>query len=126
MRKTIRVHVIILSLVLLAPACLLADDLSDADHLLCTAAQTMVCSAAGECVVAPPWELNIPQFIEVDLQKKTLSTTKASGESRTTPIKNLERDEGIRAEPCERYPWDGVRNLGLFSELKSSVVVGVY
>jgi hypothetical protein len=38
----------------------------------------------------------------------------------------LERDEGVRAEPCERYPWDGVRNLGLFSELKSSVVVGVY
>jgi len=38
----------------------------------------------------------------------------------------LERDEGVRAEPCPRYPWDGVRNLGLLSELKSSVVVGVY
>ncbi len=37
-----------------------------------------------------------------------------------------ERDEGVRAEPCERYPWDGVRDLGLFSKLKSSVVVGVY
>ena len=38
----------------------------------------------------------------------------------------LERDEGVRAEPCESYPWDGVRNLGVFSDLKSSVVVGVY
>ncbi len=38
----------------------------------------------------------------------------------------LERDEGARAGPCERYPWDGVRNLGVFSDLKSSVVVGVY
>jgi len=37
-----------------------------------------------------------------------------------------ERDEGVRAEPCEAYPWDGVRDLGLFSKLRSSVVVGVY
>ena len=38
----------------------------------------------------------------------------------------LERDEGERAEPIERYPWDGVTNLRLFSELQESVVVGVY
>ena len=38
----------------------------------------------------------------------------------------LERDEGERAEPIERYPWDGVSSLRLFSELQDSVVVGVY
>jgi hypothetical protein len=38
----------------------------------------------------------------------------------------LERDEGERAEPIEVYPWDGVRNLRLFSELEETVVVGVY
>jgi hypothetical protein len=38
----------------------------------------------------------------------------------------LERDEAERAEPIEAYPWDGVRNLGLFSDLQESVVVGVY
>ncbi|TDI11709.1 MAG: hypothetical protein E2P04_07365, partial [Acidobacteria bacterium] len=38
----------------------------------------------------------------------------------------LERDEGVRAEPCDSFPWDGVRNLGVFADLKSSVVVGVY
>ncbi len=38
----------------------------------------------------------------------------------------LERDEGERAEPIELYPWDGVRNLRLLSELEESVVVGVY
>jgi hypothetical protein len=37
-----------------------------------------------------------------------------------------ERDEGLRAEPCEAYPWDGVADLGLLSELQTSVVVGVY
>jgi phenylacetate-coenzyme A ligase PaaK-like adenylate-forming protein len=37
-----------------------------------------------------------------------------------------ERDEGERAEPTDLYPWDGVRNLRLFSALQDSVVVGVY
>ena len=37
-----------------------------------------------------------------------------------------ERDEGARAEPCEAYPWDGVRDLGLLTELQTSVAVGVY
>ncbi len=37
-----------------------------------------------------------------------------------------ERDEGTRAAPCDRYPWDGVRGLGLLRTLKSSVAVGVY
>jgi hypothetical protein len=37
-----------------------------------------------------------------------------------------ERDEGVRAEPCAEYPWDGVRDLGLLTELQSSVAVGVY
>ncbi len=38
----------------------------------------------------------------------------------------LERDEGERAEPCTAFPWDGVRNLRLLSQLEDSVVVGVY
>jgi len=37
-----------------------------------------------------------------------------------------ERDEGARAEPCDAYPWDGVSDLGLLTELQTSVVVGVY
>lgn len=37
-----------------------------------------------------------------------------------------ERDEGERYPPCERYPWDGVKDLGLLSSLQSSVAVGVY
>jgi phenylacetate-coenzyme A ligase PaaK-like adenylate-forming protein len=38
----------------------------------------------------------------------------------------LERDEGERAAPIDRYPWDGVSNLRLLGQLESSVVVGVY
>lgn len=38
----------------------------------------------------------------------------------------LERDEAERAEPIDQYPWGGVRNLRLLSDLQESVVVGVY
>ena len=38
----------------------------------------------------------------------------------------LERDEAEREEPCELYPWDGVRNVRPFSGLNTSVVEGVY
>ena len=38
----------------------------------------------------------------------------------------LERDEGERAAPIERYPWDGVTNLRPFARLAESLVVGVY
>ena len=38
----------------------------------------------------------------------------------------LERDEAEREQPCDLYPWDGVRNVRPFSGFKSSVVEGVY
>ena len=38
----------------------------------------------------------------------------------------LERDEAERAKPIESFPWDGVEDLRLFSDLQESVVVGVY
>jgi len=38
----------------------------------------------------------------------------------------LERDEAEREQPCEAYPWDGVRNVRPFSRFQTSVVEGVY
>jgi hypothetical protein len=38
----------------------------------------------------------------------------------------LERDEGVRTRPVPDYPWDGVSDLGLYSELEDSVAIGVY
>ncbi len=37
-----------------------------------------------------------------------------------------ERDEGERYPPCGRYPWDGVKDLGLLTSLQATVAVGVY
>lgn len=73
----------------------LADDLSGTEKFLCTAVQATRCGSDAVCDSGPPWNWNIPQFIEVDLAAKQMRTTKASGENRATPIKNIERDNGI-------------------------------
>lgn len=80
--------------VLAAPRAAAADDLTGEEVFLCTAVQATLCTDDGECTTEPPWNLNIPQFIEVNLKDKKLSTTKASGENRSTPIKNLQREDG--------------------------------
>ena len=80
--------------IVLAASPALADDLTGSHTLLCTTVQTTVCFDEGECITGPPWRWNIPQFIIVDLEQKQLRTTEASGENRTTPIKNMERSDG--------------------------------
>ena len=79
---------------LMLPALTRADDLSNQQLLLCTAVTAMHCLDEGECKVDVPWNLNIPQFLVVNLEKKTLSTTKASGENRSTPIRSVLREGG--------------------------------
>ncbi|MGB5160090.1 MAG: hypothetical protein WBP10_00190 [Thermoanaerobaculia bacterium] len=72
-----------------------ADDLSEATALLCSSSWAMVCTSVEDCESGPPWEWNIPQFVEVDLESKMLSTTEASGEDRTTPAEVLRREDGL-------------------------------
>jgi len=76
----------------LGPA--LADDLHGVDRILCSAVSATICTVDGECETDLPYNWNIPQFIEIDLARKTLSTTKASGENRSTPAASLSRADG--------------------------------
>jgi len=72
-----------------------ADDLRESERFLCTTNEATACFEGAECVKSFPFELNIPQFVAVDLAKKTLSTTEASFESRVTPIRHFDRAEGL-------------------------------
>jgi hypothetical protein len=38
----------------------------------------------------------------------------------------LERDEGEREKPCDKYPWDGVSGVRPFRKLSAQTTVGVY
>jgi hypothetical protein len=82
--------ILLASVLVLGIAPVAADDLTGANQILCTAVQATVCTI-DDCEMGSPWDWNIPQFIQIDLAKKTMSTTPASGENRSTPIKTLER-----------------------------------
>jgi hypothetical protein len=77
------------------PAAGAADDLKGQDRILCTSVQATVCTTDGDCTIETPWNLNIPQFIEINLKDKTASTTKASGENRSSPLSNVSRADGL-------------------------------
>jgi hypothetical protein len=87
--------VVIALLIAAVPSAGRADDLTNQDLLLCTSVTAMHCHDDGDCVVDVPWNMNIPQFVQVNLKDKTLSTTKASGENRATAIKSLTREAGV-------------------------------
>jgi len=92
MSRPIRFLLGVILLLAVAPA--QADDLTGADKLVCAAMLVVACGESGDCEEAMPAELNVPQFIEIDLKQKRLSTTKASGENRSTPILTLKRENG--------------------------------
>lgn len=71
-----------------------ADDVRGTSRMLCSVNLALSCTEDGDCESGPPWILNIPEFIEVNLAEKVLTTTKSSEERRETPIKLLERFEG--------------------------------
>jgi hypothetical protein len=93
MRRIMIACLAVIGAALLAPA--RADDLTGVDRFLCSAGSVSVCCDDGQCASGAAAELDLPQFIEVDVTAKRVSTTKASGLNRTTPIDNLKRVDGL-------------------------------
>jgi hypothetical protein len=90
-----RPGLLLAALGLLATAApLAADDLRGADRILCTVISVNACVEGDECFKVSPHELNVPQFLEIDLKSRVLKTTPASGQNRKTDIKNLQRENG--------------------------------
>lgn len=71
-----------------------ADDLRGVDRLLCATAAVIVCAEEVECFTIPAWEIDVPEFVVIDLDGKMLSTTKASQQNRSTPIAAISRADG--------------------------------
>jgi hypothetical protein len=79
---------------LLASGMALAENLEGTDKFLCAAVQVQICFETGECFAASPWELSMPDFVVIDTKKKSVSTTKASGQNRTSIFSSVEKVDG--------------------------------
>ena len=74
---------------------LLADDLTGSNDILCSAVHTAACLQNGKCAEAQPSMVDLPQFVEVDLEGRVLRTTKASGQNLETKLNHVERADGL-------------------------------
>jgi hypothetical protein len=80
----------------------LADDLTGAKKFVCAPAQVNICYEDGSCISAMPWDVNVPQFLEIDLKQKSIATTEASGENRVTPVQSIsEEDDAVFLQGVE-------------------------
>src|SRR5210317_921574 len=73
----------------------LADNLEGVDKMICAAGQVQICIENDMCYPANAAELDVPDFVIIDLKKKVISTTKASNQNRSTPLKYIERADGL-------------------------------
>ena len=71
-----------------------ADPLTGVDRFVCATSQVQICLEGDTCYSASPWELDVPEFVVIDLDKKTISTTESSGEKRSTSFNNVTNDDG--------------------------------
>lgn len=73
-----------------------ADDVTGSDSLLCYAHSAARCEVEdATCEVKTPWQLNLPDFLKLDLDAKRAETTEASGEVRQTDLRTVERSNGV-------------------------------
>jgi hypothetical protein len=85
----------ILTLAIFAVAAILrGDSVGGKDHVLCTTLHVGQCTSDGQCKSDPLASLNVPQFFDVNLKDHIVTTTKASGENRSSPVGSVTRDAG--------------------------------
>jgi hypothetical protein len=62
--------------------------------LLCAVTGTVSCDAQGECVEGPAEAVNLPVFLELDVQNKVAKSVRAGGEQRTSEILSTHAEGG--------------------------------
>lgn len=80
---------------ILAGALAQAENLEGVDKMICAASQVQICIENDTCYAATPAELDIPNFVVIDTRKKTISTTRASNQNRSTPFTSVQKIDGL-------------------------------
>lgn len=71
-----------------------AGDFDGSKPLLCAVIDIVECGSGGKCQQVTAEDVGIPRFIKVNFKKKTITATQASGNKKSTTIKNSEHIDG--------------------------------
>jgi hypothetical protein len=84
---------VVVAVAALAPLAASADDVTNQSRILCASTEATVCTFEGECEIGAPWTWNIPSFVVIDLDAKTIATTGAASEKRQTSFTQVASDD---------------------------------
>jgi hypothetical protein len=90
----IKLMVFVLLCICIVPISVLAGDFDGSKPLLCAVIEVIECSPGGGCQKVKAQEIDIPRFIRINFDKKTISGTLASGKVRATTIEHMEHVDG--------------------------------
>lgn len=74
-----------------------AADFDGSQKLVCVPTDMLSCHGAGECERTTAAELDIPQFINVNVKKEQISGKLHDGSERKTPIERVEKGDNSTA-----------------------------
>lgn len=72
-----------------------AENLQGVDRMVCAAADVQICIEYDTCYSAAPMDLGVPEFVIIDTDDKTISTTEASGENRSSTFNSVQKEGGL-------------------------------
>ena len=72
-----------------------AENLDGVNEMICAPAQVQICIENDTCYAATPAELGVPDFVVIDIKKKTISTTKSSNQNRSSSFSSVTKDDGL-------------------------------
>ncbi len=72
-----------------------AENLEGVDEMICAATQVQICIEEDTCYVTSSAELGMPDFVVIDINKKTISTTKASDQNRSSKFTSVNEVDGL-------------------------------
>jgi hypothetical protein len=79
---------------ILTPLSIAAAQFDGSTPLLCAVIQVVECGAGGDCYPVQPEIANIPRFLKINFENKTIAGTEENGKKEVTKIKNFERTNG--------------------------------
>jgi hypothetical protein len=72
-----------------------AENLQGVDRMVCAAADVQICVEYDTCYSAAPMDLGVPEFVVIDTDEGTVSTTKSRGLNRSTEFASVATEDGV-------------------------------
>lgn len=72
-----------------------AENLQGVDRMVCAAADVQICIEHDMCYSAAPMDLGVPEFVVIDLDDKTISTTQSSSQNRSSTFTSVMKKGGL-------------------------------